>query len=65
MQWKIKKESFVSEIMAFELVVVSSAYLPEYWSSAVNALTNSLKIPYETEGNFLQLNLPRIDEKRG
>ena len=26
MQWKIKKESFVSEIMAFELVGVNSAY---------------------------------------
>ena len=39
--------------------------LPEYWSSAVNALTNSLKISYQTEGNFLQLNLPRIDKKRG
>ena len=39
--------------------------LPEYLSSAVNALTNSLKISYQTEGDFFQLNLPRIDEKRG
>ena len=39
--------------------------VPEYLSSAVNALTNSLKIPYETEGDFFQLNLPRIDKKRG
>ena len=40
-------------------------FLPEYLSSAVNALTNSLKISYQTEGNFYQLNLPRIDaEKR-
>ena len=39
--------------------------LPEYLSSAVNALTNSLKISYESERDFFQLNLPRIDEKRG
>ena len=39
--------------------------LPEYLSSAVNALTNSLKISYQIEGDFLQLNLPRIDDKRG
>ena len=39
--------------------------LPEYLSSAVNALTNSLKISYESEGDFFQLNLPRIDDKRG
>ena len=39
--------------------------LPEYLSSAVNALTNSIKISYESEGDFFQLNLPRINEKRG
>ena len=39
--------------------------LPEYLSSAINALTNSLKISYEPEGDFFQLNLPRIDEKKG
>ena len=39
--------------------------LPEYFSSAVNALTNSLKISDKTEGDFLQLNLPRIDKKTG
>ena len=38
--------------------------LEEYLSSTVNALTNRLKISYQTEGDFLQLNLPRIDEKR-
>ena len=51
--------------MAFEIVVVYSAYLPEYLSSAVNALTNSVKISYQTEGDFLQLDLLRIDKKRG
>ena len=39
--------------------------LPEYLSSAVNALANSLKISYQTEGDFLQPNLPRIDKKTG
>ena len=39
--------------------------LTEYLSSADNALTNSLKNSYQTEGDFLQLNLPRIEEKRG
>ena len=39
--------------------------LPEYLSSAVNALTNSLKISYQTEGDFFQLSLPRIEEKKG
>ena len=26
MQWKVRKKSFVSEIMAFEIVAVNSAY---------------------------------------
>ena len=39
--------------MAFENVAVNSGILlPEYLSSAVNALTNSLKISYHTEGDF-------------
>ena len=38
--------------------------LPEYLSSAVNPLTNSLKFLYQTEGDFFELNLPGIDEKR-
>ena len=52
--------------MAFEIVAAKFCILlPEYLSSAVNALTNSLKISYQNEGDFFQLNLPRIDEKRG
>ena len=39
--------------------------MPEHLSSAVNALTNSVKISYQTEGVFFQLNLRRIGEKRG
>ena len=39
--------------------------LSEYMSSAANALTNSLKISYQTEGYFLQLDLLRIDKKKG
>ena len=37
----------------------------EYLLSAVNELTNILKISYQKEGDFFQLNLPRIDEERG
>ena len=39
--------------------------LVEYLLSAVNVLTNSLKIFYQTEGDIFQLNLPGIDDKRG
>ena len=39
--------------------------LREYLSAAVKLLTNSLRISYQTEDDFFQLNLPRIDEKRG
>ena len=39
--------------------------LKEYLSSAVKALTNSLKISYQTEVDFFQLNLPQIDEISG
>ena len=37
----------------------------EYMSSAVNMLTNSVKISDQTKADFAQLNLPRIDEKIG
>ena len=41
-------------MLAFEIFAVNSAYLlPEYLSSAVNALINSLKISHQTEGDFL------------
>ena len=50
--------------MAFEIVAGKFCILlPEYLSSAVNPLTNSLKISYQTESDFFQLNLHRIDEK--
>ena len=39
--------------------------VPEYLSSAVNPLKNGLKISYHSEGDFFELNLSRIDEKRG
>ena len=39
--------------------------LREYLSSAVKVLTNSLKISDQTKIDFFQLNLPRINEKRG
>ena len=37
----------------------------EYLSSVVNVLTNSVKISDQTKADFVQLNLPRINEKRG
>ena len=37
----------------------------EYMSSVVNTLTNSVKISDQTKADFVQLNLPRIDEKIG
>ena len=39
--------------------------LREYLSSAVNVLTNSLKISDKTKADFFQLNLPRIHGKIG
>ena len=51
--------------MAFEIVVVNCIFLQEYLSPAVNALTNSLKISYQTQGDSFQVNLPRINEKKG
>ena len=52
--------------MAFEIIAVNSAYCCQNTDHRqLMALTNSLKISYQIEGNFFQLNLPRIDEKRG
>ena len=38
---------------------------PEYMSSVVNVLTNSLKISDQTKADFDQLNLPQIHEQIG
>ena len=66
MQWNIQKKSFVSGIMAFEICCCNFCILlREYLSSAVNMLTNSLKIPDQTKEDFFQLNLSPIHEKRG
>ena len=37
----------------------------QYLSSVVNVLTNNVKISDQTKADFVQLNLPRIHEKRG
>ena len=37
----------------------------EYLSSVVNVLTNSVKISDQTIADFVQLNLPQIQEKLG
>ena len=42
-----------------------SILLREYLSSAVNVLTNSFKISDPPKADFFQLNLPRVNEKRG
>ena len=38
---------------------------PEYMSSVVNVLTNSVKISDQTKADFVQLTLPQIHEKIG
>ena len=59
MQEKIRKISFVFEIMALQVVCVKfSMFRREYLSSVVNVLTNSIKISDQTKADFLQLNLP-------
>ena len=40
-------------------------FQPEYMSSVVNVLRNSVKISDQTKADFAQLNLPRIHEKIG
>ena len=39
--------------------------LPEYWSSAVNALTNSFKSSYQTEGKFSNSVYLELTRKEG
>ena len=51
--------------MAFEIVAVNSHVGAGILVIGVNPLKNGLKISYHTEGDFLELNLSRIDEKRG
>ena len=47
--------------MAFEIVAGNSAHCSgNYLSSAVNVVTNILKIPDQTEADFFKLSLPRI-----
>ena len=38
---------------------------PEYLSSGVNVLTNSLRIPDVTKGDIFELNLSQINGKTG
>ena len=40
-------------------------FQPEYMSSVVNVLTNSVKISDQTEAVFVQINLTQIHEKIG
>ena len=66
MQEKMHKKSFVFEIMAFELVAQKLCTLQrEYLLSAVNVLTNSLKISDQTNADFFQLNISQMHGKIG
>ena len=40
-------------------------FQPEYMSSVVKVLRNSVKISDQTKADFARLNLPRIHEKKG
>ena len=49
--------------MAFEFCVKVSKMQREYLLSAVNDLTNSLKITNQTNKDFFQFNISQIHEK--
>ena len=61
----MKKKSFIFEIMAFELVPKLCTLQREYLLSAVNVLTNSLKISDQTNADFFQLNISQMHGKIG
>ena len=64
MQRKIEKTSFVFDILVSELVPLNSFLLKkEYLSSAVNVLTNSLKILHSTRRDIFQLNYHKSDQQ--
>ena len=66
MQQKIEKYCFVSEMMAFEIIAVNSAYCCKNTClSAVNVLTNSLKISDQTEADFSNSIYLEITRKEG
>ena len=54
---------FVSEIMAFKFVSKICKFQREYLLSAVNELTNSLKIKNQTNKDFFQFNISQIHGK--
>ena len=66
MQERIEKTSFVFlDNGASSCCVKFSMFRPEYLSSVVNVLTNSVKISDQTKADLVQLNLPRIYKKLG
>ena len=54
---------FVFEIMAFEFVSKCANCNGNYLLSAVNDLTNSLKITNQTNKDFFQFNISQIPGK--
>ena len=63
MRRKIQRRSFLSEIIVSELVALNFSLLTrEYSSSAVNVLTNTLKILHRTNVDFFRLNYVQIDQ---
>ena len=63
MEQKIQKFFFVFQIISFELGVANFLSSTGYLSSAVNVLTNTLKILRNTMGEIFQINIPDNDEK--
>ena len=64
MQEKIEKNFFVFEIIASQLVALICLLLRrEYWSSAVNVLTNTFKALHLTKKDLFRLNYLQSDHK--
>ena len=64
MQEKIEKSLFVFEIIASQSGCVKLSLLRrEYWSSAVNVLTNTYKALHLTKTDFFRLNYLQSDHK--
>ena len=61
MQEKIEKKLFVFEIIASEGCVKLCLLRREYWSSAVNVLTNTYKALLLTKTDFFRLNYLQND----
>ena len=59
---KVEKRFLIFEIIASELVKLKSLLIREYLSSAVNVLTNTLKILYINKRDFFRLNYLQTEQ---